>query len=713
MLTNSVPDRFCPFRGYLYVTGLVYTFQATTLQTLHRLFVTVFVHHRQLQNRWLFLFLALIQFLVSLAALLPLLFRGHFPYLHDGKVCYIAFNDLFGILYPSSIFYFFPLIVQLLLSCWILRHISHEAQAGRAHINVMRRVRKERRVLIRLAIPVTLILGVGLIYFVFVFGTLVTSSSWKAPPYALHLSLMGISAATGAGMLTNAIINKKYSGEYPRLSRGKPGFDSPPRRCPLMKVIEAYMGPIFPAGFSDGDHPTVGLILLRNTGIGKSFLANILIGIDTFEHRCGTNSVTHETCWDSFLAFGRVYMVFNVSGLIECDQAAIERNKIQIQRAFEKRPDSFVASIFANGVGGRLRDEDLVAFNALTDVYHFRPQSLLFIINDLPSNHSSYYEGEATARLNHLLGMRAVKISFVDLDLTQLTDLHRLTLEYGTQTQFNSSIRSQFLPILEILHIQGVHTTSREDAETISNLFKIVLSNGFPRLRTCIALDIGTFTYNETWIETPNLRTLNLAIATNEDREKLQTKFSYIHQIIHYEHSLSNPDNPHNRSRRFRSEYQKLQALELENKFILDVSPTKQAGFRYEEVFTPSKTLRSIIETIIEIIDGPYTDESSHNFECHQEYCNDYPTFFFSKVRSYRASPCAFYFLIGSIDNILYISLNLTIRILSIGYNIDTMDTSNAWSTIDQFLITSKSVFLRRYSQIKWAHRIAFIVINP
>ncbi|UJR34781.1 hypothetical protein I4U23_027560 [Adineta vaga] len=209
MLINSVPDRFCSFRGYLYVTGLVYTFQATTLQTVHRLFVTVFVHHRQLQNRWLFLFLALIQFLVSLTALLPLLLGGHFAYLHDGKVCYIAFNDLFGILYPSSIFYFFPLIVQLLLSCWILRHISHEAQAGRAHINVMRRVRKERRVLIRLAIPVTLILGVGLIYFVFVFGTLVTSSSWKAPPYALHLSLMGISAATGAGMLTNAIINKK------------------------------------------------------------------------------------------------------------------------------------------------------------------------------------------------------------------------------------------------------------------------------------------------------------------------------------------------------------------------------------------------------------------------------------------------------------------------------------------------------------------------
>ncbi|UJR34782.1 hypothetical protein I4U23_027563 [Adineta vaga] len=279
-----------------------------------------------------------------------------------------------------------------------------------------------------------------------------------------------------------------------------------------MKVIEAYMGPIFPAGFSDGDHPTVGLILLGNTGIGKSFLANILIGIDTFEHRCGTNSVTHETCWDSFLAFGR--LVTSFSGLNSYINALIRYNDINILRSFPTVIDRL-----------KITNDKLV-------------------------------------------------------DLTQLTDLHRLTLEYG------------------------VYTTSREDAETISNLFKIVLSNGFPRLRTCIALDIGTFTYNETWIETPKLH------------------------------------NPYNRSHRFRSEYQKLQALELENKFILDVSPTRQyfdgynppplfknskitqrptypddtiilvetsgklcgygGGFRYEEVFTPSKTLQSIIES-------PYT----------------------------------------------------------------------------------------------------------
>ncbi|CAF0810939.1 unnamed protein product [Adineta steineri] len=125
--------------------------------------------------------------------LLPALFEGHFPYIPDGKMCYIAFNDLFGVLYPS----------------WILQYVSRETQAGRAQINVRRRVEKERRILIRLFIPVLLIIGAGLIYFVSVFGTWISSSSWQIPPYALHLSLLGISVAIGLGMLINIIIHKK------------------------------------------------------------------------------------------------------------------------------------------------------------------------------------------------------------------------------------------------------------------------------------------------------------------------------------------------------------------------------------------------------------------------------------------------------------------------------------------------------------------------
>jgi hypothetical protein len=104
----------------------------------------------------------------------------------------------------------------------------------------------------------------------------------------------------------------------------------------------------------------------------------------------------------------------------------------------------------------------------------------------------------------------------------------------------------------------------------------------------------------------------------------------------------------------------------------------------------------------------------------------------FSKVRTYRTTPCTFYFLIGSIVDFFYVLLNLTARILTVSYGIDLFNKSNieckvrffflitptiismscpCLAAIDQFLVTSRSVRLRTCSKIQWAHRIVFIVI--
>ncbi|CAF1256288.1 unnamed protein product [Adineta ricciae] len=104
----------------------------------------------------------------------------------------------------------------------------------------------------------------------------------------------------------------------------------------------------------------------------------------------------------------------------------------------------------------------------------------------------------------------------------------------------------------------------------------------------------------------------------------------------------------------------------------------------------------------------------------------------FTKVRVYRTTSCTFYFLIGSIDNILYILFNVTLRILGVGYNINVTDRSSAWckarqylivvpavlsigcsclATADQFFITSRNASLRRCGDIGWAHRIIIIAI--
>lgn len=106
--------------------------------------------------------------------------------------------------------------------------------------------------------------------------------------------------------------------------------------------------------------------------------------------------------------------------------------------------------------------------------------------------------------------------------------------------------------------------------------------------------------------------------------------------------------------------------------------------------------------------------------------------FIFSNVPTYRKTLSSFYFLIGSIINIVYILINLTTRIINAIYLIDLTNYSRIWckivnfsicafsqitficsylTTIDQFLATSRTVHLPRYSNIKLFHQIIFIII--
>ncbi|CAF3898201.1 unnamed protein product [Adineta steineri] len=106
--------------------------------------------------------------------------------------------------------------------------------------------------------------------------------------------------------------------------------------------------------------------------------------------------------------------------------------------------------------------------------------------------------------------------------------------------------------------------------------------------------------------------------------------------------------------------------------------------------------------------------------------------FIFSSVRTYRNTPSTFYFLVGSIHNLLYLAINLTFRIVSVGSGFDLTRTSLAWcrarsfflstisaisftcsylATIDQFLATSQSAHLRRYSKIELAYRIVLVTM--
>ena len=184
---------------------------------------------------------------------------------------------------------------------------------------------------------------------------------------------------------------------------------------PFVRIYDGLLGFRF-YGWSSSDvqGPPIGLILLGNTGVGKSLLANVLLNEDLFRHDCSPSSVTHQTEWKQCRAGKRNYVIFNIPGLIENDQGAIERNKKEIQRAFENTPYAIVVPIFQGGASGRLREEDLVAFNVLNNAYKFERESLLFVMNDLPTPRPRFYEGQTYAILGELVNMKNLKICFLN-----------------------------------------------------------------------------------------------------------------------------------------------------------------------------------------------------------------------------------------------------------------------------------------------------------
>jgi hypothetical protein len=107
---------------------------------------------------------------------------------------------------------------------------------------------------------------------------------------------------------------------------------------------------------------------------------------------------------------------------------------------------------------------------------------------------------------------------------------------------------------------------------------------------------------------------------------------------------------------------------------------------------------------------------------------NSMNIYILSAVTSYRSTPSTFYFLIGSVYNLIIIIVSLISRIMETGYGLELSNSSIIWckirqyfitsisiipvycqcfATIDRFLITSQHQRLRQYSTIKQVYWIS------
>lgn len=167
--------------------------------------------------------------------------------------------------------------------------------------------------------------------------------------------------------------------------------------------------------YQQGGLTSCGLIILGNSGVGKSFIANLLLQKERFEHKVKPTAVTKKTEFEVVISYDTKYAIFNIPGLIEANQAEIENNKREIQEAFLSYPNSIIIYVFGVGDGGRIRDEDVIAFNALHGAYAFRQKSLMLVVNSIPVPRENTYEGEVITFLKNQLNTKYEwEICFLD-----------------------------------------------------------------------------------------------------------------------------------------------------------------------------------------------------------------------------------------------------------------------------------------------------------
>jgi hypothetical protein len=88
-MISDTPDILCAFRGFLLhmSTGLFY--HTLCIQTLYRLFVTVFAQRRYLQSTYGIISIVSFQWFISITFGIPILLIGRIMFQQDGRICQV------------------------------------------------------------------------------------------------------------------------------------------------------------------------------------------------------------------------------------------------------------------------------------------------------------------------------------------------------------------------------------------------------------------------------------------------------------------------------------------------------------------------------------------------------------------------------------------------------------------------------------------------
>lgn len=154
------------------------------------------------------------------------------------------------------------------------------------------------------------------------------------------------------------------------------------------------------------------LYIIGNTGVGKSWLCNCLLGRWEFDSKNQADSCTREVSsvetWlpttyqkdENIVAGALPLRIFNVPGLLEADPERVKQNVRLLQSALDRKEMSLVLYVLTTE-GGRIRDSDYAAFKALSEAYDLHQHSCMFVVNKCSKRDNRQ---QITAYIHKVLG---------------------------------------------------------------------------------------------------------------------------------------------------------------------------------------------------------------------------------------------------------------------------------------------------------------------
>jgi len=122
------------------------------------------------------------------------------------------------------------------------------------------------------------------------------------------------------------------------------------------------------------------IIIIGNTGVGKSFVVNCLLNDAIFESEERSVAVTSKLEFKKIKIEDTTYKIYNIPGLLEDDEKKVEMNKKAIMAALDNKEEVYVFYMLTVE-GGRLRSNDLDAYKAFSNAYEVKTTSFAFLVN--------------------------------------------------------------------------------------------------------------------------------------------------------------------------------------------------------------------------------------------------------------------------------------------------------------------------------------------